>query len=181
MPKLPSSIFGPDLDPGDSRPALPPLPTDTFSRLTKTMDRARRTFAKVGLRPYRVYLVAETFAVEAGRGPGELTWDELDPSPQVFPLSMAYIASSGGRLMEGAVRLEDVSRERRLEELSLRTIFGDDLPKNMRGYYALVPKGQLLARFYKVAGEPILEPLGWRVTLNPWAGKASVPGPHVDL
>jgi hypothetical protein len=160
--------------------ALPPKPTDLFTRLTPVLDAARGVIQGLGLRPYRVYLLTERWT---GPGPKEgileeLVWDEVLPSPEVIHLSAARIASSGGQYQAGAVELRKISRERRREELLGRTRFGHALARHLSFYVAAVPKGQLFAELYNPASDPVLEPLAWRLVLNPVNRR--IPAPHLD-
>lgn len=183
MAQLPSVPPNPEDEtqggPEDQTPALPPQPTDLFTKLTPTMDAARGVLADLGLRPYRTYRLIEEFEGEIGDGAvTRRVWDEIVPTPRVTILSAAYVAASGGRYLDGAVRLSLISRARRREELVGRTLFGDPLPKKQRFLYALVARGQVFAELYKVAGEPTLLPLSWTLTLNPVNRR--IPGRDID-
>lgn len=157
---------------------LPDRPSDVFSNLTETMDAARQVISDVGLRTYRVFFVVERWAEGTSAGDGEpleVTFTEIVPAPEVSFFSAARVASSGGAYREGAVELRKVTRSLRREALLGHTIYGDRRPKHERFSYGLLARGQLFAELYNPAGEPILEPLAWRIALNPISRRIEAP------
>lgn len=155
-------------------------PQDVFSNLTSTMDAARQVIADVGLRTYRAFFVVERWSSEArdaGEGePEEVTFEEILPPPDVVFFSAARIASSGGAYRDGAVELRKLSRSLRREQLLGHTEDGHRRPRTERFSYALIALGQVSAELFNPVGEPILEPLAWRITLNPVSRRIELPG-----
>lgn len=169
-----------DEDPEEQGPKLPPEPQDVFTRLTPTMDRARGKIAEVGLRPYTVYFLTRRWSGdEVGVGEETVEWEELTPPPRVEVLRLSFVASTGGRLLDGAIRLTKVSRRYRLEHLRGQTIWADDPPVNERWCYGVIPRGQIHAELYRPVGEPILHALGWELILNPLNER--IYGPKLDV
>jgi len=148
---------------------LPPTPTDVFTRLTNTLDAARTIVDRIGLRTYRSFLYRE-FYTGPRRKEGPITgvdWEEITPPPKIGFVSERRIASSGGQYHDGAVEASKISRTRRREELIGKTLYGQDTDDTEEFFWALVPKGQMWAELYNPASDAVLEPLFWRVVLNP--------------
>ncbi len=145
-------------------------PQDLFTQeVAPVLDEARGIIAELGLRPHRVFLVIDKY-----EGPGhkqgnlverELT--ELTPAPVVAAFSAAQVATSGGAIQMGDVALREISRTYTSEQLRGRTLAGDDLPRHWDFFIAIQGYGEIHAKFYNVAGEPILEPTAWRMIARP--------------
>lgn len=147
----------------------PPRPRDLFTGLGSTIDASRRVIASLGLRTYRSFLVVERFSGDE-RGDGELaerTFVEIDPPPAIDFLSASRIAASGGAYESGAVQASKITRTLTREQILGLTESGDPRDRRERFAWGIVQRGGVLVKLYRPVGEPILEPLGWRVALNP--------------
>lgn len=149
---------------------LPKEPKHVMRQVARSMDRVRTVVARIGLRPYRVFFYREIYTGEEP-GEGEISGlpdeAELLPPPRVRTLFLNRPEERGGASTDGALRLDRISRQYRREELMLRGIWSDDPPVGARFSYAVTTDGQVQAQIYKVAGEPILGPLGWSLSLLP--------------
>ncbi len=151
-------------------PPVPPVPTHVMARVSESLDRVRGTIAKLGLRPQRVFFYREVYEPGEEPGDGEISGlpdeAEITPPPRVRSTILNVSTDRGGASTEGALRLTGISRKYRLEELAQRGIWDDDPPPNAIVYYAVTTDGQIFAQLYKVAGVPVLRPLGWEVSLR---------------
>ncbi len=154
------------------------VPNDALFEVSKSLDEVRNILTEIGLRPYRVFWCVETFD-GARRGEGNLlstVFTALSPRPRVQPFSPARVASSGGLIQEGSVLLRGISRSGYTREQILgRLANGNDRPRNESFFYALHPVGQLLAELYVPATDPVLDPFGWSLRLNPVNRRITAP------
>jgi hypothetical protein len=147
--------------------ATPP-PRDLFTNLTPTIDAARSVIASLGLRTYRCFLIVERFAEQRGvGGEPERTLVEIVPAPAIRFLSASRVAMSGGAFESGAVEATKITRTLSDAQLLGQTESGDERDRKERFSWGLVPRGQQLVHLYKPASVPVLEPLGWKLMLNP--------------
>jgi hypothetical protein len=148
-------------------------------RLSKIADRARNIPTRMGLRPYRVFMVWETFA-SGERGAGrarELARVELLPVPEVVSLdNVALRASEAGVVRLGMLQLKGVSTcsytRDQLEGHTLPVEAQDTLPANVVFRYEIVEDGRGDAKptrdRFRLAVTPHRDTnsIDWRITLE---------------
>lgn len=117
-------------------------------RLGARVDRVRQIATKLGMRPYRVFLVWTRFGGEE-RGEGterEVTRLELLPTPKVADLSaLALSPKNAGLLPVGSCRLTEVSTTYTAEQLTGRVVplpHEQQVPEPFDFFYELVPDGR---------------------------------------
>jgi hypothetical protein len=145
-------------------------PDDLFTtEVAPVLDEARGIIEELGLRPYRVFLVIDRYTgPERKQGAlEERKLTEIKPAPVVRFASTAKIAMSGGLLQEGSATLEEISRTFTKEQLRGKTIAGDDLPKELDFWIAVIARGERHAERYQPASDPVLEPTSWSMSIRP--------------
>lgn len=161
-------------------PLTPVQAQQSFAqRLSRMADRARETPMRMGLRPYRVYLVHVTYpGGERRAGAGrEISRVEILPQPEVVSLdNVALRASEAGIVRMGMVQLKGVSTcaytRDQLEGHTITTLAQDTLPKNLEFFYEVVEDGRGDARpirdKFRLAATPHRDTntIDWRVTLE---------------
>lgn len=148
-------------------------------RLSGMADRAREIPMRMGLRPYRVFLVHVVYpSGERRAGVGkEINRTELLPIPEVVSLdNVALRASENGVIRLGMIQLKGVSTcnytRDQLEGHTIPTLAQDTLPKNIEFYYEVVEDGrgdaQPVRDKFRLATTPHRDTnqIDWRVTLE---------------
>lgn len=118
------------------------------SRLGKTVDKGRQIQARLGYRPYRVFLTwTQWDGTERGDGEQEvIARMEILPTPVVADLTALHQQGfSAGRTLVGSVRLTEVSTSYALETL-LGTVIPergeDQIPEPFHFFYEIVEDGR---------------------------------------
>lgn len=139
--------------------------------LSSVQDTVRGVLAEIGIRPYRVFLVTETWTgARIGEGTVSRTIVEMKPAPQVRGSGSFAIEAAGQRLA-GALTLDKISRRAYTRE-QLKGL--TELPAARRRpvtqsfRIGVMPRGQQFLELY-VPGEPTHAKYGWRLTLEPTA------------
>lgn len=148
-------------------------------RLHRVGDRVRQFATKLGIRPYRVFLVWTTYDGEE-RGEGTeriLHVHEILPTPKVGELtSLQNLGYSAGVLSTGTLRVDNISAGLTRAQLVGLAVPGKgqvaDMPERVDFWYELREDGRggdvpVPARF-RLAAEPVRLPgnVSWSVLLE---------------
>lgn len=159
--------------------APPQEQTDVIFEIGKgPVDDARQVITDLGLRPYRTFLVVEVYPGPRVRQGTRLArkWAEILPSPRVRAYRAPLSGANVGATLEGTVILDRISRSRfTREDLRGLTVTSAPLANEESIYYALVPRGQREAQFYRATAEPLLRAFGWSVLIAPVKRRAELP------
>ena len=136
------------------------------NRLGRVVDRARHVDAKMGFRPYRVFLC---WTVWNGEERGEGVQDvacrcEITPTPMVADLTSVSLSPFGaGTIPMGSVRITEVSSRYSLEFLTGKVVPGkeDQVPHPYDFFYEVVEDGRhedpALRPRFRIMGTPFFD------------------------
>lgn len=153
------------------------------AKLSPIADKIRTVAVKLGLRPYRVFLVRMRWTGgERGRGIEEVVeWNEVWPPPRISiqdqakPGGILRDLTSWGMLEEGTVVVSGISLSYSEDQLlGIREdgpgIGMTDIPKNEEFYWEIREDGSSTLgprrRRFHPDDAPARKPLGWQVSLR---------------
>jgi hypothetical protein len=164
-------------------PKVGPLPPGKVGRtlidkLVGKADKIRQLATKLGIRPYRVFLVHSGWTGEE-RGEGrerELSRVELLPTPRVSPLdAVSRVPFHAGAYPVGSIRVDEISMrytEDQLNGLGYPRTGADEVPERFDFWYELVEDGRsggpVRPQKYRILGQPFrnAEQVFWAVALE---------------
>jgi len=182
---------------------LPPKPVNSFNtsfsaltpsqgkaalatRLSPVADRIRNNIAtRMGVNPYRVFLVHTAWAVNGERGEGterELSRVELLPVPNVTSLDSIALSPGGAGLIQmGSLRISLISSTRYTHDQLIGKLLaagstsiapGEQLPQNVNFFWEVTEDGRgdldPVRRRFRVSSTPVLktDSAQWQVMLE---------------
>ena len=160
------------------KPLTPGQAAHTLAhRFAQRADRLRQLGVRMGVRPYRVFLVwSKASGAEVGEGHAtEVSRREILPSPKVRT-NLTRTLLSGGIVPMGSVELTEVSALLTYEQLVGRDVpdKGElSAPGPYEFHYEVVEDGrdgsQPRPQLYRPFGEPFRDPgnVQWKLTLAP--------------
>lgn len=168
---------------GPPRPLTPGEAKNSLAvRLQKTVDRGRQIDARLGFRPYQVFLVwTKWTGPERGDGNQEVVHRcQIVPTPIVQSMdSISKSPGSAGKYPQGTVRVTEVSARYTEEQLQGRVVPDagvDQVPEPYHFFYEIVEDGRHgaspLRKRFSLSADPHLDAAnqGWQLVLGRQSG-----------